>query len=63
MQTYNLLAELEAVLNPHSLYAKQIKYNIDEFIELVVEELKQYFNLDQQEIFKGLIKKELVKIS
>ena len=55
MQTYNLLAELEAVLNPHSLYAKQIKYNIDEFIELVVEELKQYFNLEQQEVFKELI--------
>lgn len=55
MQTYNFLAELEAILNPHSQYAKQIQYDIYNFIEIVTEELKQYFNLDQQEIFKELI--------
>jgi len=58
----DVYASVVAMGNPRSLYATEERTDIELFVNEVVEKLKYFFRLDQQEAFEQSVRKEFKKI-
>ena len=60
--SYDLYSQLQAALNPKSVYGIDIRYELENYIQLIIDELVKYFKSEHQPLFIMTIKSELNKI-
>lgn len=41
--SYDLYSQLQAALNPKSVYGIDIRYELENYIQLIIDELVKYF--------------------
>lgn len=62
VNTFDFYAELQAILNPNSIYSKDKQYDLENYIESTLEELSIFFKSEMRGMFKDNVKKTLQKV-
>ena len=60
--SFDFYGELQALLNPNSVYAKEYKYQLDNYIDYIITELSTYFKEEHRPLFAMTVKSELTKV-
>ena len=62
MSTFDFYAELATLMNPKSLYAKELEIDLEQYIISILDAFEVFFKQEQKQQFRSLIERELRKI-
>lgn len=62
MSQFDFYGELQALIEPNSVYAKEYKYQLETYIDMIINELVNYFKEEHKPLFVMTIKAELNKV-